>query len=107
MNIQSVHDLQPRQEYYICLIPKGRAFKSIYLGCVKTPREPDFYFQLLERKGFKGSISFFGINEIGIGTSRNEARVNYGKGAIELPKDHFENETMLTNLIKPHENIHV
>lgn len=87
--MNSVHELTVNETYYICLIRNGRAFRSTYLGCLKTQNDPDFYFKHQERKGFKGITSFFGINEIGIGNTKEEAISNYKKWKIELPEVHF------------------
>ena len=38
----------------------------------------------------KGTTSFFGINEIGLGTTKEQAVANYGQWKIELPIAHFE-----------------
>lgn len=88
----SINDIQNNQTYFICLSKVGKAFQSKYLGCVKESYGPDFYFEYLERKGFKGNISCFGINEIGVGITKDEAKENYGKLKIDLPQVHFQNK---------------
>lgn len=82
--IQSVSDLTPIMECYISLLPKSKSYKVLYLGCVKSFSTPCFYFKFLERQGFKGGVSFFYISEIGIGTSREEAKTSYSKLIPEL-----------------------
>jgi hypothetical protein len=99
MTIQNVNDLVVNHVYFITLSKKQKAFKSKYLGCVKTKHEPDFYFKHLERKGFKDSISYFGINEIGIGNTKEDTQLNYGKLKVELPEIHFENYESLKEKI--------
>lgn len=98
MSIKTVNDLQNNQEYYVCLIPKGRAVKSKYLGCVKTNASPDFYFKILEGQLGKDTIHFQGINEIGIGTTKEEAKQNFGKIPIELPTVHFDDKKQIPGL---------
>lgn len=98
MSIQSVNDLVPNQEYYISLLPKSKTYRVVYLGCVKTVSAPDFYFRFLERKGFKEGISSFGMDEIGIGSSREEAKMSYALLKVELPEKHFEDTRQVPGL---------
>lgn len=96
--IYSVNDLILSEEYYISLLPKSKTYKVIYLGCVKTISTPSFYFKFLERKGFKDGISFFGINEIGIGNSREEAKISYAKLKNQLPEKYLDDPKLIPEL---------
>lgn len=98
--VNSVNDLQIGQVYFICLIPNGKAFKSKYIGCVKEDDKPYFYFLPLERKGFKGSISCFEMDEIGVGDSKEEAKANYGRIKNDVPDVYFHSEYEIPELKK-------
>lgn len=93
--LSSVHDLALNEHYFITLSKKQRPLQAKYLGAVKTKHNPDFYFRFTERKGFKETVSFFGINEIGVGSTPDEAKNNYAKFAIEIPLDAFENDDQI------------
>ena len=98
MKINSVNDLIPNTECYITLSSKGNAIKATYLGCVKVGYRCDFYFRFLEKKGYKNGISFFGMDEIGIGNTREEAKEGYGKIKNVLPKIYVDTENEITGL---------
>lgn len=98
MKINSVDDLIPNTECYITLSSKGSAIKSTYLGCVKVGYGCNFYFRFLEKKGYKNGISFFGMDEIGVGNTREEAKDGYGKIKNVLPKIYVDTENEITGL---------
>lgn len=58
MKPKTVNDLIPNTDYYIILKPSGKPIKSTYLGCVKESYGCNFYFKYLERRGYKGHITF-------------------------------------------------
>ena len=98
MKQKTVNDLIPNTDYYIILSPLARTLKTTYLGCVKESYGCNFYFKFLEGKGYKGSISTFGMDEIGIGRRPEEAKGSYGAVKHELPIVHFDSEKEISGL---------
>lgn len=98
MTLNSVNDLKPNKDYYITLLPKSRANKVTYVGCVKESYGCNFYFKFLEGKTSKNCISFFNMDEIGIGDTKEEAKESYGIIKHELPKIHLDSESKVPGL---------
>lgn len=82
-SIDVVLDLTVGTKCFLCLKPNGRAFHVEYLGWDDSGDEPDFHFRNLPKNGLLPGISYYGINEIGVGRTANQAVENYGKMSIE------------------------
>lgn len=98
MIIKSVDDLNPNNNYYLSLLPKCRTYKVTYVGCVKENYGCNFYFKFLEGKASKNCISFYNMDEIGIGDTKEEAKESYGIIKHELPKIHLDSESKVPGL---------
>ena len=82
--IELILNIAQGSECYLCLKSKGRAFLVEYIGWEETNSEPDFYFRHLPKSGLVPGISSYGINEIGVGFTKEEAIANYG---VLTPKE--------------------
>lgn len=80
MIVISTLDLYENKEYYAQLVKSGKIRRIRVLGVVNSHSEPEVCFQVINQKraDFVG-YNFYKLNEIGIGTTKNEAELNYGK----------------------------
>ncbi|MEY3498432.1 MAG: hypothetical protein RL308_101 [Bacteroidota bacterium] len=80
MRLLSTTDLHENREYYAQLIKGGKIRRIRLLGVVNTYPKPEICFQVIKQKRSDYvDYNFFGLNEIGIGTTSEEAEFNYGK----------------------------
>lgn len=73
MKPKAVNDLITNTVQGIILSLIEKPIKPTYLGYVKESHCCNFYFKFLEQKGCKGGISTFGMDEIGIDLTPQEA----------------------------------
>jgi hypothetical protein len=105
MPIKTTNDLVIGNEYFIRLTKTTTKTIKVRFLAAYLPKERvntnnlDYYFKYLERKGYKDGISFFGIDEIGIGSTRDEALKNYAK----IPNEKPENYTIVEPNFYKHE----
>lgn len=80
MTIKTTTDLSTNKEYYAQLVEDGKVRRIRFLGIVKSRPKPEICFQWLTNstKTYH-HFNFFGLNEIGIGTTHEEAKANYGR----------------------------
>lgn len=78
-NLLSISDLVENKEYYATLSKGGKVKKIRVLGVVKSYSKPEIFFQVLYKNKPYPLYSIFLYNEIGIGLTKEDAIVNYGK----------------------------